>query len=186
LGEVVKTALIEGEVALARLEKNAAGIVKRDREALAETIAACVRTKAEIVARDPLERSERKSLNLGHTFAHGIEHGAGYGKIPHGVAVGVGILLALSVSREIGLLKDTALPERVRDLLLRLGMCTSLDALRRASRMPLSTTDIMAGTWHDKKGSAGKPRLVLIEAPGQLRIDVEASVEVLGHCLAEG
>lgn len=186
LGEVVKTAMIEGESAMTRLEKNADGIVKRDREVLAETIAACVRTKAEIVARDPHERSERKALNLGHTFAHGIEHAAGYGKIPHGVAVGVGILLALSVSREMGLLKDGALPERVRDLLLRLGMPTGLDALRRASRMPLSTADILAGTWHDKKGGAGRPRLVLLEALGQLRLDVDSNFEVLGHCVAEG
>jgi 3-dehydroquinate synthase len=186
LGEVVKAALIEGEAAFARLEQSADGIVNRDRDTLAETIASCVRTKAEIVARDPEERSERKSLNLGHTFAHGIEHAAGYGRIPHGVAVGVGILLALSVSREMGMLKDSALPERVRDLLLRFGMSTSLDALRRASRMPLSTADILAGTWHDKKGGAGRPRLVLPEAPGELRLDVDSSFEILGRCLAEG
>jgi 3-dehydroquinate synthetase len=186
LGEVVKSALIEGEQAFAHLEQHADRIVERDREVLAETIAVSVRTKAEIVARDPHERSERKALNLGHTFAHGIEHAAGYGKIPHGVAVGVGILLSLSVSRQMGLLEESSLPERVRDLLLRLGMSTSLDALRRASRTPLSTADILAGAWHDKKGSAGRPRLVLLEAPGKVRLDVDSSFELLGRCLAEG
>jgi len=186
LGEVIKTALIEGESALAELEACADKIVKRDRDVLAEIVARSVRTKAEIVKRDPFERSERKQLNLGHTFAHGIEHAAGYGKIPHGVAVGVGILLSLSVSRELGLLQDSSLPERARDLLLRFGMSTSLDALRRSSRMPLSTAEILAGARHDKKGSVGRPRLVLLEAPGRRRVDIDSSVEILERCLAEG
>jgi 3-dehydroquinate synthase len=186
LGEVVKSALIEGEAALAFLERNADAIVARDRERLAEIVAVCVRTKATIVARDPREHGERKSLNLGHTFAHAIEHAAGYGTIPHGVAVGVGLLLALSLSRELGVSKDATLAERVRDLFLRLGMPASLDALRHSSRAPLTADEIVSGTWLDKKGSAGKPRFVLIEAPGKLALDVEASVAVLGRCLAEG
>jgi 3-dehydroquinate synthetase len=186
LGEVVKTALIAGEDALLLLERNSERIVKRDPETMAEIVATCVNVKAEIVKLDPFEKSERKRLNLGHTFAHGIEHAAGYGKIPHGVAVGVGILLSLWVSRETGLLRDEALPQRVRDLFLRFGMSTSIDALRRASRTQLTAADILAGTRHDKKGAAGKPRLVLLRAPGSLEIDVESNPEVLGRCLAEG
>jgi len=185
LGEVIKTALIEGEQALSGLESSAAAIMKRDRDALAEIVARSVRTKAEIVRRDPLEHGERKLLNLGHTFAHAIEHAAGYGRIPHGVAVGVGILLSLSVSRDMGLLLDDSLPQRARDLLLRFGMATSLDALRRASHMPLLPAEILAGARHDKKGSAGRARLVLLEAPGKLRFDVDASPEVLERCVSD-
>jgi 3-dehydroquinate synthase len=186
LGEVVKSALTEGEAALAYLERSAAAILARDRECLTEIIAACVRTKARIVARDPLERGERKALNLGHTFAHAIEHGAGYGRVPHGVAVGVGIVLALSLSRDVGVLRDAALPERVRDLLARLGMPTTLDSLRRSSRARLPAGELASDMSLDKKGRAGTPRFVLVEAPGRLALDVEASADALGRCLAEG
>ena len=40
-------------------------------------IAACARAKLEIVEHDPMERGERKLLNLGHTFGHGVEAAGG-------------------------------------------------------------------------------------------------------------
>ena len=58
--------------------------------------------KAEIVRRDPLEHGERAVLNLGHTFGHAIEHCSG-GKIAHGEAVGMGIILAAKLSEGLGL-----------------------------------------------------------------------------------
>ena len=60
--------------------------------------------KAEIVRRDPLECGERAVLNLGHTFGHAIEHCSG-GKIAHGEAVGMGIILAAKLSEGLGLAK---------------------------------------------------------------------------------
>jgi 3-dehydroquinate synthase len=184
LGEVVKSALIGGEAALAQLESSADAIVARDGDALASIVAACVRTKAAIVARDPHERGERKQLNLGHTFAHGIEHAAGYGRIPHGIAVGVGILLALAASREAGALGEPELLERVRELLSRLRMPTDLATLRKSSSRALAPSEILAGMRHDKKGAAGKPRLVLATKPGRIVADVEVDVAVLERCLA--
>lgn len=186
LGEVVKSALIEGETALASLERSADAIVARDGGALAAVVAACVRTKAAIVARDPHERGERKSLNLGHTFAHGIEHAAGYGRIPHGVAVGVGILLALATAEASGKLAEPELLERVRELMSRLRMPTNLATLRRESSLALAPSEILAGMRHDKKGAAGQPRLVLATRPGAIVADVEVDVGVLERCLTNG
>ena len=184
LGEVVKSALIEGEAALARLEQSADALVARDADALASIVAACVRTKAAIVAHDPLERGERKHLNLGHTFAHGIEHAAGYGRIPHGIAVGVGILLALAAARDSGKLAEPELLERVRELMSRLRMPTDLATLRKSSSRSLAPSEILAGMRHDKKGAAGKPRLVLVTRPGVVVADVEVDASVLKRCLA--
>jgi 3-dehydroquinate synthetase len=89
LGEVVKSALLEGEPALTWLERCSRPIAERDPDVLAEVVERCVRLKAAIVERDPEEKGERRVLNLGHTFAHAIERAAGYGSVPHGIAVAV-------------------------------------------------------------------------------------------------
>jgi 3-dehydroquinate synthase len=172
LGEVVKSALIEGEEALVALERAVPAIRARDLEVMTEIVARCVALKAAIVARDPQERAERKKLNLGHTFAHAIERAAGYGVVPHGLAVAVGLSLALRTSREVGLLSDVALPGRVEDLLRRLGLPRDVDSLRATHPGVPDSARIAAAMRHDKKGAAGRPRFVLPEAAGRLEVDV--------------
>jgi 3-dehydroquinate synthetase len=55
--------------------------------------------KADIVGRDEREGGERALLNLGHTFAHALETGAGYsGDLLHGEAVAIGLGLAADLS----------------------------------------------------------------------------------------
>jgi 3-dehydroquinate synthase len=58
-------------------------------------------SKRWFVERDEFDRAERRLLNLGHTFAHAIEPAAGF-SIPHGVAVGVGVLCAGRLARATG------------------------------------------------------------------------------------
>ncbi len=176
LGEVVKSALIAGEELLALLERERVAILKRDADVLAEVVEVCVRTKAAIVERDPTEKGERKKLNLGHTFAHAIEHVAGYGRVPHGVAVSVGLMLALETSRDAGVLKDVELPGRVERLITSLGLPSHLRQLRSGGARELEARTLQAAMRIDKKSRGGEPRFVLIESAG--RIVVDAAVEV--------
>ena len=53
--------------------------------------------KAGICVPDPHDHGPRRWLNLGHTFAHGLEAGADY-DLPHGEAVALGLLAALRIS----------------------------------------------------------------------------------------
>jgi shikimate kinase/3-dehydroquinate synthase len=53
--------------------------------------------KAGICVQDPHDHGPRRWLNLGHTFAHGLEAGADY-DLPHGEAVALGLLAALRLS----------------------------------------------------------------------------------------
>jgi len=53
--------------------------------------------KAGICVQDPHDHGPRRWLNLGHTFAHGLEAGADY-ELPHGDAVALGLLAALRIS----------------------------------------------------------------------------------------
>jgi 3-dehydroquinate synthase len=179
LGEVVKTALIDGEGALAALERDASALVARDPDLLADVVARCVVTKAAIVARDPRESGERKILNLGHTFAHAIERSAGYGRVPHGIAVGVGVALAARTSRAIGVLEDTGLERRIERLLRALDLPHGLDELRATYALTLAARDLGDAMRLDKKNRVGAIRLVLPVAVGKVVLDVEVAKQEL-------
>ncbi|HEX7627037.1 MAG TPA: bifunctional shikimate kinase/3-dehydroquinate synthase [Gaiellaceae bacterium] len=53
--------------------------------------------KSALCLRDPHDRGPRLWLNLGHTFAHGLEAAADF-DLPHGEAVALGLLAALRLS----------------------------------------------------------------------------------------
>ncbi len=70
--------------------------------------------KAALCLRDPHDRAERRWLNLGHTFAHALEAGSGYG-LSHGDAVALGLLAALRLSgRDTRPVEDALAPQPVR------------------------------------------------------------------------
>lgn len=177
LGEVLKTALLGGANSLAALEASAKALVARDPAALAQVVHDCVSIKAKVVAADPTEQGLRASLNFGHTFAHAIEHVAGYGVIPHGVAVAAGIGLAL----QAGVRRGSTPPEleqRSAALAQSLGLPSSLAALRASSGLALEPAALQAGLAHDKKGSVGAPQFVLLDGPGtpSLRVTLEPAL----------
>ena len=168
LGEVVKTALLSGPEFLGFLEEHAARLTEvRDGAFWGEVVERCVQHKAAVVTADERESGLRKTLNLGHTFAHAIEHAAGFGRIPHGVAVGCGLGLAARLSERLGLLEAGDLAARVEALLEALGLQPTLDALRARFGQALEPESLLAGMRHDKKGAAGEPSFVLLEAAGK-------------------
>ena len=54
--------------------------------------------KAAICVRDPHDHGRRQWLNLGHTFAHGLEAAADF-DLPHGEAVALGLLRSAQAQR---------------------------------------------------------------------------------------
>ncbi len=172
LGEVVKSALIAGEETFAFLEQNLAPIRERDPELLAELVTRTVQLKADLVARDERELGPRKLLNLGHTFGHAIEHAAGYGRVPHGIAVAVGLSLALASARELDMLQDQELPIRLTQLLHNLSLPATLVELSAQCGIRLAAHDLLSGMRHDKKGAMGQPRLVIPRALGVVEHDI--------------
>ncbi len=119
---------------------------------LGEMVRRSAAFKAAVCLRDPLERGERAALNLGHTFAHALEAASGY-TLPHGEAVALGLTAALRLS---GLEEEA---RRVEEILAPRPLAVDRE---RA----------WAALVRDKKGRRGRPRLVLLEAPGKPRIGV--------------
>lgn len=170
-GEVVKTALLGAEGLADTLDAGA--------HELEPIVAACVRLKARVVAADEHEGGTRKQLNLGHTFAHAIEHVAGYGAVPHGVAVGVGLALALEASRRTGRLEDADLVARATGWLRALELPASLAELG----VELPAEALADAMRLDKKGHHCAPRFVLPRALGAVELDVELEPALLAEIL---
>ena len=57
--------------------------------------------KSNILLLDEFDKKERKYLNYGHTFGHALESISNH-KIPHGIAVIIGCLIATNISVDLG------------------------------------------------------------------------------------
>lgn len=104
-------ALLE-EIAKADDHKTA---IRRHAAAIGELVSAAAAIKAGIVSLDQYESGKRRTLNLGHTFAHAIEHEALLrgDDITHGEAVAMGTILAAELSDKTGL--STGMEKRLRE-----------------------------------------------------------------------
>ena len=131
---------------------------KRDPQALRELIEAAAKVKLEIVGRDPLEKGERRKLNLGHTFAHAIEWYEHTHSIPqpltHGEAVAIGIIQAAKLT-------DEALAEKLSEDFRACGL---------PAELPYSIDELMPAMEKDKKNNnGGGISFVLVNAIGDVQ-----------------
>jgi len=139
LGEVLKYGLMRPELLPRLATEGRAG------RASARTLADCARVKLEVVERDPREKGERKLLNLGHTFGHGVEAAGGFRRFTHGESVAIGMAFAFRLARILGRVGEAEV-ERVEAALTGAGLPVrvSPSVARKARRL-------MA---HDKKRGA--------------------------------
>lgn len=151
-------------------------LLARKHADIVHAIETSCRSKAEVVAEDERESGVRALLNLGHTFGHAIETGAGYGNWLHGEAVGTGMLMAADLSMRQGWINAQDV-QRVENL---------IDKARLPTRAPAhmdydAFMDIMAV---DKKVRAGKINLVLLRALGDAFVTADFAPEHLQETIS--
>jgi 3-dehydroquinate synthase len=174
LGEVVKHAVLASEDDLEWLERNSVLVRERDTTTLSELVKRNVWFKAGVVEEDEREGGRRAMLNLGHTTAHALETAMGYGRLNHGQAVALGILVSMAVSEELlGL--DRTVRERTTSLMRVLG-------LEVTAELPPAGVVVRA-TMRDKKVKSGSSGNVGLRAPGAPVWGMDVSPEVLGRAL---
>ncbi len=120
--EIIKAASISDASLFTYLEENFKDALAHDATTIEHLVYSSVSIKANIVEKDEKETGERRKLNFGHTFAHIIEN---LTDMQHGEAVGVGMILAAKLSRNLGfleyrdverieqLVKNFMLPEKI-------------------------------------------------------------------------
>jgi 3-dehydroquinate synthase len=165
LAEVIKYGPIADMAFFAWIEANAEALMARDPAALAQAIKRSCEIKADVVGQDEREAGLRAILNFGHTFGHAIEAGLGYGAWLHGEAVGCGMVMAATLSRELGLV-DEAFVQRLTQLIRKVGLPVvgpHLSPQDNAGRY----LELMRV---DKKAEAGEIKFVVINGPGQAAV----------------
>jgi shikimate kinase / 3-dehydroquinate synthase len=169
--EVIKHAFILDPGLLAVLEENAAILssTNPDPELLGSVIARSSRLKALIVSSDPKEQGLRSILNYGHTIGHAIEQASGYSQFMHGEAVAIGMMGAVRIANELGLVEESMV-NRHADLLRAFGLPLVAPGM--------NSTVILDAMKRDKKVEQGVLRFVLLEDVGRavVRSDVPADL----------
>ncbi len=140
LAEVIKYGFIGESDFVTWLEENTDKLHALDPAAIALAVRKSCEAKAEIVAADETETGARALLNFGHTFAHAIESGLGFGVWLHGEAVGAGMVAAAELSHRLGRISQVD-ATRVRALVSRIGCPVDLPPLRAVRYWELMQMD---------------------------------------------
>jgi len=99
MGEVIKYSLISNSNLFDYVKDNLSLIKSKDVDVLNQIVRKCVDIKTDIVEKDPNDNGLRHVLNFGHSLGHCIEI---VDKMPHGIAVVLGICAALDLSIKFG------------------------------------------------------------------------------------
>ncbi len=102
MAEVIKHGFIAGGSLYDWLRISHAQILQREPVALDKMVLDAARVKVDIVSEDETERGARMFLNYGHTLGHALEAAEGYTGHTHGEAVGVGMMFAAHLARDLG------------------------------------------------------------------------------------
>lgn len=181
LAEVAKSAVLDGEQAVAQLESDAEALLARKPEAVERAVLMAASLKARVVSGDEREAAGRECLNYGHTFAHALERTLGYGTLSHGAAVAEGMRFAARLAVEVAGAPE-AWAGRQEALLDALG----LPAMGGCCEPHL----LLGAMKSDKKARAGVVRFVLATAAGEWMVAPVADAVVTAAldrwCATEG
>lgn len=166
MGEVIKCNEIRDLNILSFIEKDSV------KENIEEIIIECLTLKRDIVEMDELDvKGIRNKLNVGHTVAHSIEKCSEY-TIPHGFAVGTGIILEAKISKKLGICQQN-LVERLEFAVNKYGLLLDL---------PYSKEILIENMKNDKKNNDARIVFELPKTFGQIE-EVKLSVKELENLL---
>jgi 3-dehydroquinate synthase len=163
LFESVKHGVLSGEPLFSR---TAEIVGTRDLNAgeFAAFLADQVSFKASIVAGDEFESPDaigsksRKTLNLGHTFAHALERATDYRYLKHGEAVGYGLLFAAELSKKLELIDDDVV-RLLYDVVHRVGQLPPIEHI--------PAEELLNAFGYDKKVVSGELQWILFRSIGE-------------------
>lgn len=135
------------------LKLNKKAVLNLNSEAVFKIISYSAYVKAQVVSKDEKESNLRAILNLGHTFAHGIEQAYNYKTYTHGEAVSIGICLAFKLAYKNKMISKVNY-ENTLDLISDLGLPTKTKDSTKLKKILESMT-------LDKKVEDGKLRFIL-------------------------
>jgi shikimate kinase / 3-dehydroquinate synthase len=172
MAETLKCGIIGDPGLFALVEERGRAALAGDEAARYACVERAARLKVGVVGRDPFERGERRSLNLGHTVGHALEVESRY-RLSHGQAVVLGLRAVAHIAAGRG--ADPELPERIDALATSLGYRIT----RRFD--PVAVT---AALRTDKKRHRGRQRWILPMEVGRVEEADDVTEAELRQALA--
>ncbi len=143
---------------------------------IVEIVTRCVAIKINVVKQDAQEKSGvRQLLNLGHTFAHGIEQVTNYQRYLHGEAVAIGLFLAAKLSYYLKYLNKEDV-DMIDNLLKSVGLPSRLPA-------DIDIEQLKAAMLVDKKVRGDILPFVVIKKFGECLVDYSVTEDLLNMTL---
>ena len=174
-GEILKHSLIANKKFFNFLDKNNKKIIYLKSPFIEKAIFESCKIKKNIVEKDEKEKSLRKILNFGHTFAHAYEATLGYSKkLNHGEAVILGMKTALNFSLKHKLLKKTE-HNSIINHITKLGLPSKINTFFNLRDL----NKILSFMLKDKKNHSDNISLVLLKKIGSPIINKEYSKKAL-------
>ncbi|MFM2273491.1 MAG: hypothetical protein RL702_2556 [Pseudomonadota bacterium] len=180
--EVVKYGILGDADFFAWCDEHGAAVLAGDGAAREYAVAHSVAAKARIVKEDERETlGLRALLNLGHTFGHALEAQTGFsGRLLHGEAVALGMVLAARFSAQRGLM-PIASADHIASHFAALGMVGQLSALGLNCDGQTLTRHML----HDKKMDAGTLPFVLLKGIGEAFLAKDVALDEVAAFLDE-
>ena len=157
--EAYKTGLVADRRLSVFISENIKNLLKGSVIELSEVVVTSARAKCEIVSKDFRERDLRRILNLGHTYGHAVESFNNYA-ISHGKAVSIGLLAALNISRDRGLIGREFTSKTTKTIKEMFSSTVKLPTASQAWQIMLN----------DKKNKDGKISFVLLRDEGKCEV----------------
>tara|TARA_B100000676_G_scaffold24585_1_gene22185 strand:+ start:2396 stop:3493 length:1098 start_codon:yes stop_codon:yes gene_type:complete len=157
--EAIKHAFLFDKELLKKFQMQSRDIISKKDPLFTEIIKRSVQIKAEIVSKDEFEKdNDRIKLNFGHTIGHSLEGLTKYGKLLHGEAVSIGMVVAANISKNLKLISND-IKDEIISTLNRYSLPTNITK-------DIDIKDLFNNTKNDKKVKNGKINWVLLKDIG--------------------
>jgi 3-dehydroquinate synthase len=181
LAEIVKYGIIFDRNILKVLDENISGLADErlfelvKSNSFADLIYECCKIKAKVIEKDEFDTGHRNLLNFGHTIGHAIEKVSKLETINHGMAVALGMIVALDISENLNILKNG-----FKDDILQL-----YEKLKLPFKIPanLNAEDIISALKFDKKFTDSKNRFVLLKGINKPAIVENIDEKLIADCI---
>jgi 3-dehydroquinate synthase len=162
LAEGVKICFAKGKKQFRDFINNPAAHLQGDGKQLEELVSLSLRSKIWFVEIDEFDKGERQLLNFGHSFGHALESASGF-RIPHGIAVALGMLAATDP-------RWGELDESTSELRTYLRVMLTRWNSKSYALQGLDWDIFEKSIRQDKKNSPSSINLILSHGPGSLYV----------------
>lgn len=157
IGEMIKAHILAGWEDVRGIAADHPKLFQ-DQKILMARIRRSLEIKREKIERDEFDQNERLLMNYGHSFGHALESATAF-RIPHGIAVTIGVDLANYISWRWGFIGEDVFEELH-------ALCAANAAGFEEAEIPEEAFFQALG--RDKKNVDGDVTLILMRGPGKV------------------